>query len=322
MQNKSLIEIEAFLNYNLLAAIEISSLSENLQSSVPPSAGPSSPTNNQFKSTCQSARSVELPMKLPLIATADPEQQDSSSVQLCTELTCNSAFLTHVKNTQSLRQSEELTKQYNDSSLPFFGNVSERRKPAVLHKSKTQPDIKDFDKKCSSNNLAHHGINSSSNTNDMNLQESLSYFSCIIPSPLEFGNESKIDFKKMLFIDQMKPEETVYDADMELTTSDAGELLTVTTKDKAKLHQNKNSNANSDKILANFRKVKYFKRDKEKIKSKIEVSSDLYAEERQTRADDSKVSKTTDSETQLFQSQKEQLPTGNSEGQQSLLNTS
>ncbi|XP_075009671.1 shugoshin 2 [Calonectris borealis] len=373
MQNKTLIEIEAFLNYNLLNAIEISSLSEN-----PLSAGPSSPTDDQFESTCQSARSVELPVKLPLIATANAKQQDSPSVceipnsykcttvlskemhsdqvkyalslpsgtnnqklieidpvettvdknmflkenQLCTELTCNSAFLTHVKNTQSLRRSEELTKQCNDSSLPFCGNVTERKKHAVLHKLKTQPNIKDFVKKCSSNNVPHHGINSGSNTNDTNLQESSGDFSRIIPLPVKFSNEIKVDFKKLLFTDKMKPEETVYDADMELTTSDAGELLTVTAKDKDKLLRNKNSNANSDKILAHFRKVKYSKKDKEKIKSKTEVSSNLYAEERHARADNSEVSKTTDSQTQLFQSQREQLPTGNSIGEQSLLNTS
>ncbi|KAF1488823.1 hypothetical protein FQV08_0000896, partial [Pygoscelis antarcticus] len=139
----------------------------------------------------------------------------------------------------------------------------------------------------------------------------------IIPSPLKFSDESKIAFKKLLSTDKMKPEETVYDADMELTASDAGELLTVTAKDKDKLHRNKNSNANSDKILANFRKVKYSKKDKEKIKSKTEVGSNLYAEERHARADNSEVSETTDTQTQLFQSQTEQLPTGNSVGKQS-----
>ncbi|XP_010117462.1 PREDICTED: shugoshin-like 2, partial [Chlamydotis macqueenii] len=376
--NKTLIEIEAFLNDKLLTAIEISNLSKNLQSSLPLSASPSRPADDHFKSTCQSARSVELPVKLPLIATANAKQQDSPSVceipnsfkcttslskemhsdqvrfalslpsgtnnqklieidpvettvdkniflkenQLRTELTCNSAFLTDIQNTQSLRQSEELTKQYNDSSLPFCGHVTERNKHAVLHKTKPQPNIKDFDKKCSSNNQLCHGINTDSNTNEINLQESSSDLSRIIPSPLKFSNESKVDFKKLLFTDKMKPEETVYDADMELTASDAGELLTVTSKDKDKLHRKKNSNANSDKILANFRKVKYSKKDKEKIKSKTEVTSNLYAEERHTRADNSEVSKTTDSQTQLFQSQTEQLSTGNYVGKESLLNTS
>ncbi|NXK12616.1 SGO2 protein, partial [Herpetotheres cachinnans] len=139
----------------------------------------------------------------------------------------------------------------------------------------------------------------------------------VIPSPVKFSNGSKIDFKKLLFADKMKPEETVYDADMELTASDAGELLTVTAKDKDKLHQNKNSNANSDKILANFRKVKYSKKDKEKTKSQTEVSSNFHAEERQSRTDNSEVSKTAGSQTQLFQSQTEQLPTRNSAGKQS-----
>ncbi|XP_061233429.1 shugoshin 2 isoform X2 [Neopsephotus bourkii] len=365
--NTTLIEIEAFLNYKLLNAIEISSLSESYLLS----GCPSSPTDDQFKSTCRSARSLELPVKLPLIATANAKQQDRPSLyelpnspkcttilpkrmhsgqvkfalslpsgtnnqklieidsvettidkniffkenQLHTELTCDSVLLTHVKNTQSLRQPEELTKQHDDSSLPLSGNVTERKKDKELHKSKPKLNIKDFDKKCSSDNLPYHGINSISNTNDTNLQESSSDLSRINPSALKFNNESRTDFKKLLLTDKMRREETVYDADMELTASDAGELLAVTVKDKDKLHHNKNSNANSDdKILTNFRKAKYSKKDKEKIKSKTEVHSDLYAEERHTRADNSEVSKTMESQTQLFQNQTEQLPTRNPVG--------
>ncbi|XP_027735891.1 shugoshin 2 isoform X2 [Empidonax traillii] len=371
--NKTLIGIEAFLNDNLLTAIEISSPSENLQSSFPLSADPSSPTDDQFQSARQSARSAELPVRLPLIGAANAKQQSSPSLgemlnsykctndlseevhsdqikfasslpsgtnnqklietdpvetavdknkflkenQLCTELSSRSAFVTHVKNTQSLGQSEELSKQYHGSSLPSCGNVTERKKDAVLHKSKPQPSIKDFDKKGGSLNLPHHSINSGSNTNDTNLQEGSSDLSHIVPSSIKFSNESKTDFKKLLFTDKMKPEETLYDADMELTASDAGELLTATAKDNYKLHQNKIGNANSDKILANFRKVKYSKKDKEKNKSKTEVDSNLCAEERHTGADKSETSKTTDLETQLFQSQTEQLPAGDSVEKQS-----
>ncbi|XP_066855664.1 shugoshin 2 isoform X1 [Anser cygnoides] len=367
--NKTLVEIEAFLNDNLLAAIEISSLPESFLTLTD---GPSNCTDDQLKSTSQSARSVELPVKLPLLTASTGKQQGSPSVYEITnsskstttlskemhsdqvkfalslpsdknnqkinevdkvetnndknivleenhlhgELNCNSAFMTHINKTQSLRQSEELIKQNNDISLPFCGNVPERRNRAALYRSKPQPNIKDFDKKCISD-MHHHG--SSSKTNYMNLQESSSGLSHIIPSPLEFNSEGKIEFKSMLLFDKAKPEETVYDADMELTASDAGELLTVTSKDK--LHQNKNNNANSDKILGNFRRVKYFKSDKEKIKSKTEVSSDLYAEERHARADKRKVSKTTESQTQLFQSQTEQQPTKKSLQKQSLPNT-
>lgn len=200
--------------------------------------------------------------------------------------------------------------------MPSYENVTERKKNAVLCKSKTQPNIKDFDKKYMSLNLPHHDINSS-NANDRNLQEGTSDLPGIIPSPLKFNSESKADFNKVLFTDKMKPEETVYDADMELTASDASELLTVTAKGNYKLHQNKVNNANFDKILPNFRKVKYSKKDKENIKSKTEVLSNLHAEERHSRTDHSETSETTDSQSQLFQSQTEQLPTGSSVEQQS-----
>nr|XP_021411097.1 shugoshin 2 [Lonchura striata domestica] len=367
--NKTLIGIDAFLNGNLLTAIELSSPSEDLQSSFPLSAGPSSPTADKFRGARRSARSVELPANLPFTATANAEQQGSPSLgkasnsckcttnateevhsdqvkfasllpsgtnnqklieiepmvdknrflkdnQLGAELGCNSAFLTHGKNTQSLEQSEEPTEKYHGSLLPSYENVTERKKNAVLCKSKTQPNIKYFDKKCRSLNLPHHDINRSSNTNDKNLQEGLRDLSCLILSPLEFNGESEKDFDKLLFTKVMKPEETVYDADMELTASDASELLTVTAKSNYKLHQNKINNAKSDKILPNFRKVKYSKKDKEKIKSKTEVHSNLHAEERHSRADNNETSETTDSQTQLFQSQTEQLPTGNPVEQQ------
>ncbi|XP_068804295.1 shugoshin 2 isoform X2 [Struthio camelus] len=369
--NKTLIEIEAFLSNNLLTAIEISSLSQNLQSSLPLSDGPSSCSDNQFRSTYLSARSLELPVKLPLTAPSNAKQQDSPSVcevlnscksttilskevhsdklrfalslpsdknnqksneidqveatvdtntflkenQLRTELKCNSVFLTHVNNAQYQRQSEELTKQYTGSSLPFCGNVTERKKHTAHDKSKTQHNIKDFDKKCSSNSLLHCGINSSSNTNDMSCHARSSDLSHSIPSPLQLSSECNIDFK--ISVDKIKPEETVYDADMELTASDVGELLTVTSKDK--LHQNKNSNANSGETSANFRRVKY---SKEKTKSKPKVSSDFYAEETCSKANSSTDSKTNDLATQMFQNQTEQLPTGNSLEKQSLKNTS
>ncbi|XP_031457043.1 shugoshin 2 [Phasianus colchicus] len=304
--NKTLREIGAFLSDNLLNAIEISSLSENLQSSFPLSDSPSSCTDDQVKSTCQSARFVELPVKLPLLATSAGKQQEN---QFCTELSSNSAFLTHVNNVQPLRQSEEFTRQ-DDSSLPFSGNVTERKKYATHFGLKPQLYVKDSGKKCSSNLPPHGG--SSSSSNEVNVKESPSDLLRIIPSQLEFSSECK----EMLPIDGIKSEETVYDADMELTASDAGELLTVASKDK--LH--KNNNANSGKVLANFRKVKYSKSEKEKVKNKTEVSSDFYAEENHTRTDNN-VSKTTDPQTQLFQSQTEQLPTQNSTEKQNLPNT-
>ncbi|XP_035188287.1 shugoshin 2 isoform X1 [Oxyura jamaicensis] len=276
--NKTLVETEALLNDKLLAAIEISSLPENLQSFLTLTDGPSNCTDDHLKSTSQSARSVELPVKLRLLTASTGKQQGSPSVyeinsskstttlskemhsdqvkfalslpsgknnQKILEvdkvetnndknivleenhlhgelLNCDSAFLTHTNNTQSLRQSEELIKQNNDISLPFCGNVPERRNHAALYRSKSQHNIKDFDKKCISD-MHHHG--SSSQTNYVNLQESSSGLSHIIPSPLEFNSEGKIEFKSVLLIDKTKPEETVYDADMELTASDAGSLF-------------------------------------------------------------------------------------------------
>ncbi|OXB53434.1 hypothetical protein ASZ78_010311 [Callipepla squamata] len=305
-ENKTLREIGAFLNDNLLTAIEISSLSEDLQSSFLLSDSPGRCTDDQLKSTCQSERSVEMPVKLPLLATSAGKQQEN---QFCTELNSNSAFLTPDNNVQSLRQPEKFTRRYKDSSLPFCGNVVERKKCATPYVSKPQVNTTDFDKKCSSKLLCHGNSSSS----EVNLQESPSDLSCIAPSQLGLSSE----YKETLPTDGMKSEETVYDADMELTASDAGELLTIASKDK--LH--KNSNANSDKALANFRKVKYSKREKKKIKNKTEASSDFYAEEKHARTDKNNIPETTNRPTQLFQSQTEQLPTQNSREKQNVLNT-
>uniref|UniRef100_A0A8C3PV92 Shugoshin C-terminal domain-containing protein n=1 Tax=Chrysolophus pictus TaxID=9089 RepID=A0A8C3PV92_CHRPC len=294
-------EVEKLQLHNILLRRKLSCL--NLQSSFLLSDSPSSCTDDQVKSTCQSARFVELPVKLPLLATSAGKQQES---RFCTELSSNSAFLTHVNNVQPLRQPEEFARQ-DDSSLPFCGNVTERKKCATRYGLKPQLYVKDSDKKCSSN-LPPHG--SSSSSNEGNVKESPSDLLRIIPSQLDFSSERK----EMLPIDGIKSEETVYDADMELTASDAGELLTVASKDK--LH--KNNNANSGKVLANFRKVKYSK--SEKVKNKTEVSSNFYAEENHARTDNN-ISKTTDPQTQLFQSQTEQLPTQNSTEKQNLPNT-
>ncbi|XP_052532347.1 shugoshin 2 isoform X3 [Tympanuchus pallidicinctus] len=302
--NKTLREIGAFLSDNLLNAIEISSLSENLQSSFPLSDSPRSCIDDRVKSMCQSARSVELPVKLPLLATSAGKQQENQS---CTELSSNSTFLAHVNNVQPVRQSEEFSRQ-DDSSLPFCGNVTERKKCATHYGSKIQLTVKDSGRKCSSN-LPPHG----SSSNEVNVKESPSDLLHVIPSQLDFSSECK----EMLPFDGIKSEETIYDADMELTASDEGELLTVASKDK--LH--KNNNANSGKVLANFRKVKYSKSEKEKIKNKTEVNSNFYAEENRVRAD-SNISNMTDPQTQLFQSQTEQLSTQNSTVKQNLLNTS
>ncbi|KGL79501.1 hypothetical protein N309_03546, partial [Tinamus guttatus] len=311
IQNKTLTEIEAFLNNNLLTAIKISSLSENLHSSLL-SDGPSSCTHDQL-GVIQSARSLEPPMNLPLIATPSAKEQDKD--QLGTELNYNNDFLTRTKNTQYLRQTEELPKQCTDSSLPFCENVTERKKHEVHYRSKTQHNVKNFDKICSSNPL-HCGV-SGSNTSDVNLQARPSDLSHSIPSPLPLGIDCNTDFK--ITADKIKPEETVYDADMELTASDVGELLSVTSKDK--LHQNKNSSANSDKVSANFRRVKY---PKEKTKSKPKTSSNSYAEGRHPKTESSTASKTNLSGIQISKNQREseQLPTGRSLVQQNFKNTS
>ncbi|XP_061858436.1 shugoshin 1 [Colius striatus] len=280
------------------------------------------PSSLKYTLSLPSGTTNQKLVEIDPLETSIDKTVSSKENQLCIEVICNSTFLPHDKTTQSLRQSGKLTKQYNNSSLPIHGNVTKRKKLAVLHKSEIQPNIKDFVKKCSSDNLPHYGIDSGISTNDMNLQESSSDLSHIIPLPLKFRNENKIDFKKLLFTDKRKPEETVYYADMDLTASHAGELLTVTVKGKDKLHQNKVSNANSDKILANFRKVKYSKKDKEKMKSMTEVNSNLYTEESHAWADSSKIAETTDLQTQLFQSLTEELPTRNSVEKQSLLDTS
>ncbi|KAM6268753.1 shugoshin 2 [Porphyrio hochstetteri] len=60
-------EVEKLQLHNILLHQKLSCL--NLQSFLPLSADPSSSSDDQFKSTCQSARSEELPVKLPLITT-------------------------------------------------------------------------------------------------------------------------------------------------------------------------------------------------------------------------------------------------------------
>ncbi|XP_067404010.1 shugoshin 2 [Emydura macquarii macquarii] len=300
--NKTLIEIEAFMNNNLLTAIEMCSFSEHLQNPLPLSSGQSSCADHQSKTSYHSVRTVGMPMKVPLIAAQNAKQQDSSSVceksddlcnlisvvsnevcagqisvelleneknkqksneidkmetvfdsniffrenQPCTQLSSNNALVSDLDNVPSVGQSEALTKPH-DSPLPFCGNVTERKQHAISCRSNTHAGIVDFNKKVTPSNGSHWSIDKGNNINEMK-PNVLSHPG----SSLQPRNEFKTDSNEVHFGNQLKPEETVYDTDMELTASDVGKILTVTSKAKNKM----NSNTKSDQISANLRKVR------------------------------------------------------------------
>ncbi|XP_053899199.1 shugoshin 2 isoform X1 [Malaclemys terrapin pileata] len=373
--NKTLIEIEAFMNSNLLTAIEMSSFSEHIQNPLTVPSGQSSCVDHQSKTSYHSVRSVGMPMKVPLIAVHKAKQQGSPSLceksedlcnltsvvsneicpaqisvellleseknkqksneidkmetifdsniffrenQPCTLLSSNSALMSDLDNVPSVGQSEEFTKPH-DSPLPLCGNVTERKKHATSCRSNTDAGIADFNKKVTPSNVSDWSIDEGNTTNEMSVQAKPNVLSHP-DSPLHPSNEFKTNSNEVHFGNQLKPEETVYDTEMELTASDVGKILTITSKAQNK----RNSSAKTDKISANLRKVRYSntgKKDKEKIKSNPKGSSDFHSEKRHKNTEKIIDSNTSESDTPKFRLEAEQMAKRNALGELTLQRT-
>nr|XP_025037835.1 shugoshin 2 isoform X2 [Pelodiscus sinensis] len=335
--NKTLIEIEAFMNNNLLSAIEMSSFSEHIQNPLLLPSGQNISADHQSKTSDHpvlQTGSVGTAMKVPLIAAHNAKDQGSPSlfgkpedhcnltsvianeicpaqisVELLLEseknkqkssetdkmetifdsskffaenqpfmlLSSNSTYISDLDNVPYVGQSEEFTK-HHDSPLPLCGNVTERKKHAASCRSYAHTDIMDFNKKVTDSNVSDWSTEKGNNTDEMNVQAKPNEL--YHPgSPLQLSNDFKIESHEVQFGNHLKPEETVYDTDMELTASDVGKILTITSKVQNKRKNNMKTNT----ISANLRKVRYSntgKKDKEKIKSIPKGGIDFHSEKR------------------------------------------
>ncbi|KAM9123102.1 shugoshin 2 [Pangshura tecta] len=230
-------------------------------------------------------------------------------------LSSNSALMSDLDNVPSVGQSEEFTKPH-DSPLPLCGNVTERKKHATSCRSNAHTGIVDINRKVTPSNVSDWSIDKGNPTNEMSMQAKPNMLSHP-DSPLHPSNEFKTNSNEVYFGNQLKPEETVYDTEMELTASDVGKILTITSKAKNK----RNSNAKTDKISANLRKVKHSntgKKDKEKIKSNPKGGSDFHSEKRHKNTEKIIDSNTSESDTPKFQLEAEEVDKRNVLGELTL----
>ncbi|XP_067319315.1 shugoshin 2, partial [Anolis sagrei] len=300
--NKTLIEMETFLNNNLLTAIEISTISEHIPKMLElgrdlcNSCQQSEISNHQIRSirgnisaTYTSENDGEKQGCLCVTEVADltkemPELSKESATNQVRSLLHfpekmlkpnetnkmknvlfakaflkeNQPSMQQVSSSASVMELNDSTSagesKANNSPFPINGYVTERKKQNSDTKTKQERTLRCFTDRVRDTNSISNEIDPNGISHGESFPESGNAPAC--------GDQ-------VCSINEQKSEETVYDADMEMTASELGEIVIIKSKAKEKNAQRVNAGKNP----ANLRKVSYSNtekhiRDKYNIKPK------------------------------------------------------
>ncbi|XP_028607178.2 shugoshin 2 isoform X2 [Podarcis muralis] len=162
----------------------------------------------------------------------------------CMDQMSRRTFKLDLDNASSVEKYERQSKAHS-SPLLIHRYVTERKKRGLSCTSNIQSIINNFESKTEQNSILHCDTDKVHTNGQMAPKD----VSCTKSSQ---PRKEPDHTDKLCFINGKKPEETVYDADMELTASELGEILLI--KSKAKVENAKI--VKTDKISANLRKVK------------------------------------------------------------------
>ncbi|XP_070588198.1 shugoshin 2 isoform X1 [Erythrolamprus reginae] len=294
--NKTLKEIQAFLKYKILTAIELSTFSECIPKPVTMDDTQCSNSGHESNISKNRTRPIEQYFMPPHIVESDvvekgnlfvcdtdgpfkqisvlskkitadhmnmqilyPKQMPKPSEinKMETEFATNTFpeekqfHMKQISNSTSLDYAssadeyESQSKRHN-SLFPIHGYIRERKKEMCI--SNIQPILNNFGTKRDRNCILQLCTGRVSK-NDINNQRGPNGVSHIeLPSQI---SSKLVYMNKDDLTRSQKPEETIYDADMEETVSELGEIVTIKSRDK-KLNKVK-----ADKISGNLRKVTF-----------------------------------------------------------------
>lgn len=184
-----------------------------------------------------------------------------SENQSCVKQTSSGTFMLDLNKAPSV--GDRRSRAHNNNPFPTHGYVTERKKQAMSCLSNVQ-SINNFDTKTDPNSMFRYDNGKVLPTHEMDKQiapNGIGKVAHTEPSS-QLNNEPTLK-DKVHFRNDQKPEETVFDTDMELTTSELGEIIIVKSKDK-----DKSTNiVKADKLSTNLRKV-HCSRTEKQIKKK------------------------------------------------------
>nr|XP_060621646.1 shugoshin 2 [Anolis sagrei ordinatus] len=206
--NKTLIEMETFLNNNFLTAIEISTISES----------------------CSNCKSYVAALEVTSGITEKSKDGSRTENQPSMQQVSSSASVMELNDSTSAGESKA-----NNSPFPINGYVTERKKQNSDTKTKQERTLRCFTDRVRDTN----SISTEIDPNGISHGESFP----------ESGNEPACG-DQVCSINEQKSEETVYDADMEMTASELGEIVII----KSKAKETNAQRVNAGKNPANLRK--------------------------------------------------------------------